>query len=105
VPAAEKQWGASRRGASGCQPGRRFSRKVPAQRAVRCQPTELGGGRWRDDEQATSPNRPKGHSQGFWDKDEADDRDITNPSFPYQTYKPSKRRPTGTASLRPWRRL
>jgi len=74
------------------------SSKVSAYGAVRCQRTELGGGK-RKDSQRASHNRQTGYSKDFWDDDETEgDRDVTNRGFPHQRYKPSKPRPTSTES-------
>jgi len=53
-------------GSSRVLAGEEFSRKVPAKGAVRCQRTELGGGRRKDPERA-SHNRQTGHNKGLWD--------------------------------------
>ena len=81
-----------------------MSSRVPARErmvAVRCKRTEPGGGERKDREQATHSRRT-GHSKGFWDDDQTEqDRDVTNRSFPHQSYKPSKSRPTSTESPAP----
>jgi len=98
----DKQYGASRSVAVGCQPME--TSRVPAKErsvAGQCKRTEPGGGCRKGGERA-SHHLQTGQSKDIWTTVRPGrDYDVTNQGFPHQRDKPSKQRPTSTESPRP----